>query len=100
MAEAPQMIIAPPRIRGGIAAFVLVGLALVVGAFAAAGAAEGSEAAGGFMRFFLTLGTGLTALGFLIRLFGLIELRLIDIHRTVSAGLVAVSNAAVAEPSP
>jgi hypothetical protein len=72
--------VAPARIGGGIGYIVGGMLCLALAAFAAFAASGGAGGAAGAAAAFSALGLGLVAIGFWIRLFGLLERRLIDIQ--------------------
>ncbi len=73
--------IAPPRIGGGRAYFVLGAIFIALGLFGLVAASGGGQGAAAFGVAALALGGGLLTLGFWVRLFGLLEARLIDLQR-------------------
>lgn len=74
------MAVAPSRIGKGTWFTALGVVCILLGVFAAMASAGGSSEAGGFAIVFCTLGGALIALGFWVKLFGLIERRLMDIE--------------------
>ncbi len=90
--------VAPPRIRGATALFILGWVAFGFGIFAAMAAAVGGEGAAGVAALSFTVGGGFILIGVLASLFGHIEARLIDIQRllvsTTPSGLLPVRGAA------
>jgi hypothetical protein len=69
-----------PRIGRGTGYFVAGVILLFIGIFAALAASGGSSEAAPFAEIALTLAAGLIVVGFWVRLFGLLELRLIDME--------------------
>ena len=86
--------VAHPRIGNGTPFFVFAVAAFVVAFVCAMGATEGSATATGLASFFGTLTFMFTFLGFLTRLFGALERRLIDIEAAGKASAVAAQTAA------
>lgn len=78
------MSITEQRIGTGIPYFILGGLFFVIGLFPALAAIGGANDALLFATFLFMFGTILIAIGFWVRLFGLLEARLIDIQRAVT----------------
>ena len=76
-------VIAGARIGKATGYFVFGLLLLAFGLFAALAAAGGARDAEAFADFALLIAGVLIAIGFWIRLFGLIELRLIDIETAI-----------------
>lgn len=70
-----------PRIGSGVGYFIFGTIAFLIGGLASFG---GGLSGLGAANFFTTLGVGLVAVGFWIRLFGLLELRLIDVQKTLT----------------
>ena len=72
--------VAPARIGGGIGYFVVGVICFGLGVFAALAASSERPGAIGAAAVLLALGAGLVGIGFWVRLFGLVERRLIDIQ--------------------
>lgn len=79
----PAGVLAPPRIGNGVALFVIGGLFLALGLFAAAAGAGGSDGASAIGAGAITLGGAIIAIGFWVNLFSKIEKRLIDIQQSI-----------------
>jgi hypothetical protein len=78
--------VAAPRIGTGGAYFIIGGVFIALGVFAALAASGGAEGAGAFGSLAFTLGGGLVFIGFWISLFSKLEARLIDIQKIVAGG--------------
>jgi hypothetical protein len=85
-----QISIAPPRIGTGAGWFIAGLLLLALGIFAALAGANGQEpSAVAVASFCLPVAALLIAIGFWVRLFGLLELRLIDLQRVLTGNPAA-----------
>lgn len=90
--------IAPPRI-GSATGYFIIGAALIAfGLFAAVAAAGGGSGAAGAAGFCLTIGALLIGIGFWVRLFAMLELRLIDLQRDLR-GRDGISEATAQPPT-
>jgi hypothetical protein len=79
MAVEPHKRMVPARLGGGTGWFVAAGLAFVLAIAMSAGAGE-EPGLGAFAGFLFALSAGLTAVGFWVRLFGVLERRMMAIE--------------------
>lgn len=89
-----------PRIGTGTGYFVSGGISIALAVVIGVGSSGTVDSEGGavFATVLLVLGGGLIAVGFWVKLFGLVERRLIDIERRLPGGEDPVGKAGASKP--